>query len=135
MPITLEEFIADCVATIAQRRAEEDAERAEQERQFQELLQSVKASLRSRIIATIPQPLRQFTDYAGIRPTLEELQGYPNTWTPSSFKVEAPGLQLINFSTATDGATAPLRITDIRIQSVSFGTDWIEAVAAAVITP
>ena len=96
---------------------------------------SVKTSLRSRLIQAIPQPLRQFTDYAGGRPKLEELQGYPTTWTPSAFKVAAPGLKLINFTTSADGPESPLRVVDIRVDDISFQADFVEAVAAAVITP
>lgn len=131
--MTLEEFIAACVAEVARRLAQKEAEEAQREAEFQALLQSVKQNLRTRIVQAIPQPLRQFTDYAGGRPSLEQLQGYPDTWTPSEFKVEAPGLMLIKFFTAADGPTLPLRITDIRVGGVSFATDWIEAVAAAVI--
>ena len=137
---TLQEFIDDCVAQVAARRAAEQAERDRLEQEFQTLLQQVRASLRTRIVQAIPQPLRQFADFAGPRPRLEDLQNYPNTWTPSDFKVEAPGLKLIKFFTAADGPASPLRITDIRVFTVSagetsYGTDWIEAVAAAVITP
>src|SRR5215471_19081343 len=133
---TLQEFIAECVGVVAARRAQEQADRDEVERQFQELLQSVKQSLRGRIAQAIPQPLRQFADFAGGRPKLEELQAYPLTWTPSSFKVEAPGLKRINFTTTADDAIGPLRIIDIRVvdpltfAEISFQTDWIEAVAA-----
>ena len=140
MPTPLETFIADCVAQVAARRAQEQADAAAREQAFQDLLASVKANLRGRLGPAIPQPLRQFTDYAGGRPKLEELQGYPITWTPSQFNVIAPGLKLINFTTSADGPATPLRIIDIRVVDpvageTSVGTDWIEAVAAAAVTP
>lgn len=137
MAQTLQEFIDSCVAEVARRDADEQARRDAAEQQRQQLLQAVRVSLRTRVAQAIPQPLRQFTDYTG-NPTLEELRGYPNTWTPSVFSVAAPGLKPINFTTTADGPDSLLRITDISVidpaaGSVSFGTDWIKAVAAAVI--
>ena len=138
MPQTLQEFIQECQQIITARRAAEQVEKDRLEQEFQDLLQSVKADLRRRIVQAIPQPLRQFTDYAGGRPSLEELQGYPSFWTPSAFRVDAPGLRLIKFTTSAGEANGPLVITEILVfdpnfGDTSFGTDWTEAVAAAVI--
>jgi hypothetical protein len=128
---TLQEFIDDCVAQVAARRAAEDAERQRVEGEFQTLLQSVVASVRQRLAAAIPQPLRQFTSYAGRRPELAQLQGYPAIWTPAEFKVDAPGLRLIRFTTSASDSEGPIVVAKIKIDDADFGTDWIEAVAAA----
>lgn len=129
--MTLEEYIQFCLAEMERRQAEEEARRDAEEAAFQALLQSVKQNLRGRIIQAIPQPLRPHADYAGGRPLLEQLQRYPETWTPSEFKVEVPGLRRIDFFTASDGPTSPLRLTDIKVDNVSFRMDWTAAVAAA----
>lgn len=131
--MTLEEYIAFCIAEVARRRQQEQDDSDAAELAFQQLLQQVRTDLRRRIRDAIPPPLRQFADH-GERPKLEELQGYPDTWTPSEFRVEAPGLRRINFTTSAASSTAPLVVTDIRVGETSFGTDWIEAVAAAVIS-
>ncbi len=129
--MTLEEFIAQCIATVAARRAQEQADENQQEQDFQALLGSVIASVRSRLVASIPQPLRQFTSYAGERPTLTQLQGYPATWTPCDFKVEASGLALILFAARAVDPAGPMQIVHIRVGTRDFGNDWIEAVAFA----
>lgn len=131
MPTPLEIFIADCQAQVAARRQQEQADKAERDRQFQELKQSVFTSVKQRLRDSVPQPLRQFVDYAGADPTLAELQRYPATWTPCNFKVEAPGLQVIRFITRRDDATGPMPVVDIKVGDGDFQTDWVEAVAAA----
>ena len=135
MPMSLEEFIEECRQTVADRQSREEVDKAERDRQFEELRQSVLASLRSRVGAAIPQPLRAHASHAGKRPTLEQLQGYPDKWTPSEFEIEAPGLTLIKFLTAADGPSGPLRVTEIIVDGKRFGADWVEAVAAAAVTP
>lgn len=132
---TLQEFIDDCVAQVNARRAAEEAEKQQREADFQALLQSVVTSVKQRLAPAIPQPLRQFAGFAGRRPSLEELQGYPDRWTPTDFKIEAPGLNRIDFTVSASDTTGPIVVNKIMVNGVTFGTDWIEAVAAAVITP
>jgi|SRR5262245_63913820 len=129
--MTLQEYIDFCLATVAARRQAEQQERDRQEIDFQAALAAVIASIRQRLAQAIPQPLRQFVSYAGGRPTLQQLQGYPTTWSPADFKVVAPGLAQINFSVAASDTTGPMQVVDIKVGQTSYGTDWIEAVAAA----
>src|SRR5262245_21726627 len=130
--MTLQEYIDFCVTTVAARRQAEQQERDQQEADFQAALASVITSVRPRLAAAVPQPLRQFDTYAGGRPTLQQLQGYPTTWSPSDFKVVPPGLSQSNVSVAASEVTGPIQVVDIKVGQTSYGTDWIEAVAAAV---
>ena len=135
MPQTLQEFIDDCLAQAAARRNAEDQERQRQENDFQAALQEVILSVRQRLRDAIPQPIRQFTSYDGGRPALAQLQGYPTIWTPTDFKVSAPGLKVIKFTTSAADAAGPIIVVKIEVDEADFGTDWVEAVAAAVIVP
>lgn len=129
--MTLEEFIAECVATRDARRARRDAEEAQRQAEIDALRQSVLQNVRQRVNDAIPAPLRQFRSYAGETPTLKMLQDYPLRWQPCDFKIEAPGLALITFNTNADTPTSPMRVVDIHVGAKVFGGDWIEAVAEA----
>lgn len=126
----LEDYIAAAVAERNRRRSErEERERVERERR-ERRVSEVLSDLRRRLRDVIPAPLRSFVSYAGVEITQKMLDGYPTLWTPSEFKIEAPGLRAIAFTTSADSG-GTLHLTNIKVAGDSFSTDWIEAVAAS----
>jgi hypothetical protein len=120
---TLQEFIADCIAQAAGR-----------EQRLQDLIRDIVSDVRLRLGESIPQPLRQFTSFAGVRPSEEVLRTYPTGFSPSEFKIEAPGLQTIRFSVSALGPESPFFVRDIQVAGSRF-SDFIEAVAFAASDP
>lgn len=130
--MTLQELIAESRQIIAARRAQEEAERLQREQEYDARFSQVMTDLVARINTTLPDPLRPFVAYAGLPVSIETLNTYPDAWTPCDFKVSAALLLVdILFTTTTAVRAGILRVSEIRISDVSFGTDWAEAISAA----
>lgn len=131
MAANLAEYIAECVAARNAQQAQRDAEEAQRRAQIDALRTSVLQNVRQRVRDSIPPFLRPHVGYAGETPTEQMLRDYPARWQPCDFKIEAPGLSLITFTTSADTPTSPMRVVEIRTVSKTFGGDWTEAVAEA----
>jgi hypothetical protein len=81
-----------------------------------------------RIDDSLPDSLRPYVVYAGEYPDNEQTR---TAWKPSFFKIEAPNLLPMAFTTRV--VNEALRVHSIRVGIVKYGTDWAAAIEAAEI--
>lgn len=119
--LTLEERIEE---------AKRKVERGENQREPQPRDRSeFSAQAISRIDDSLPEELREFVVYAGELPDEQT----PQTWKPSFFKIEAPGLLPMSFMTQEVAPGGSLKVASIRVGAQKFGTDWDGALVAAAL--
>jgi len=129
--MTLDELIADSRRTRDDSRARIEARRAEERATLDARIAEIMRDVETRLGDAVPDPLRPFVICVGLQVSDEVLRMYPDQWTPCDFRIEAPSLATIRFTTTTDGPSDPLRVTLIQVDRTGFGADWAEAIAAA----
>lgn len=129
--MTLQEFKQDCIRRHNERLAREADERTRKSSDLEKLRTDVLAAAVRQVGQAIPEELREFVAVDGEEPTEKELRAFPNRFFPTIFKVEAPGLLPIHFTTSTKDRVS--QVTQITVGLNKFGDDWFEAVFAALI--
>lgn len=129
--MTIDELIADSRRTRDERREQVERQRTDEQVRRETRLAEVTESVNARLGDAVPEPLRPFVTCVGLQVSEEVLKLYPDQWTPCDFRVHAPGLVPIRFTTTTDGPNEPLRVTVIQVGETGFGNNWTEAIAAA----
>jgi hypothetical protein len=107
------------------RRDPEEREAEErQRRQDRRLLLTTDAV--ARIDSSLPEPLREYVVYAG----QDREDREPGRWAPTFFKIEAPELAPMSFTTVVN-PDGTLRVNSIRVGDKKFGADWDAAIVEA----
>lgn len=127
MATTIEELIEEARERATRDPAQRETERRQQEEQRRGTLTTEALG---RIDTSLPGPLRPHVTYAGADPG----NPTPAGWFPAFFRVDAPRLASIAFTTRLADPSNPaglLRVDSIRVGTNKFGADWDAAIIEA----